>query len=207
MRILVGVDPGEQGAEALRQAEAWAKYHRWELIVHRVTGEGVRELVHAAEREAVRVVLFARPHPPTGRVLVGTNLASASLEAVRLAAEHARLTGASLAVACSIQRRAEQLADMTNLGSGYGFLTEEYQELRHSAERQLEGQLRAVGASGAKVILEGPPAEALARAAKERDVDLLVVGAVGASGMGRIRLGRVAAQVVRIAPCAVLVVR
>lgn len=56
-------------------------------------------------------------------------------------------------------------------------------------------------------LLAGDPAEEIVRYAGRHDVDLLVLGTHGHSGMKRLVLGSVAEQVVRRAPCAVLVVR
>ena len=53
----------------------------------------------------------------------------------------------------------------------------------------------------------GTPAEEIVRYAGARDVDLIVMGTHGRSGLAHAVMGSVAEQVVRSAPCPVLLVR
>ena len=53
----------------------------------------------------------------------------------------------------------------------------------------------------------GTPAEEIVRYADARDVDLIIMGTHGRSGVAHLLLGSVAEQVVRTAPCPVLLVR
>jgi nucleotide-binding universal stress UspA family protein len=57
------------------------------------------------------------------------------------------------------------------------------------------------------VVAFGSPGEALVEAARERNAYLVVVGPRGRRGVQRLLLGSVAEEVVREAPCSVLVVR
>ena len=57
------------------------------------------------------------------------------------------------------------------------------------------------------VILEGKPAAEIVRFATENQIDLIVIGTRGKRGFERLLLGSVAEQVVRSAPCKVLVVK
>jgi len=203
------IESGEPAAELVRAAQREGAT----LVVvgsHDHGAGRITILGNVAEsvvRHAPCSVLVARPHSPTGRVLVGTDLSEAALASVELAAEHARLAGARLTVACCLEPRLEAVQDMTNLGASYGFMQEEYADLRRQSEEELARQLDAVGAPGATMILDGEPAPALLRAASETDPDLLVLGARGASGLERLMIGRITEKVVRGARCSVLVVR
>jgi universal stress protein A len=53
----------------------------------------------------------------------------------------------------------------------------------------------------------GTPAEEIVRYASERDIDLIIMGTHGRSGVAHLLLGSVAEHVVRAAPCPVLLVR
>jgi universal stress protein A len=53
----------------------------------------------------------------------------------------------------------------------------------------------------------GHPADVIVRIAEERDVDLIVMGTHGRTGLQHVLIGSVAEKVVRLAPCPVLTVR
>jgi universal stress protein A len=53
----------------------------------------------------------------------------------------------------------------------------------------------------------GAPADEIVRYADSRDIDLIVMGTHGRSGVAHMVMGSVAEKVVREAPCPVLVVR
>src|SRR5438552_10702138 len=74
--------------------------------------------------------------------------------------------------------------------------------------RQLE-QIRPVNdeIQVRHVLLEGSPAQEIIRYATEQGVDLIVMGTHGRTGLERLLMGSVAEQVVRGAPCSVLVVK
>ena len=75
-------------------------------------------------------------------------------------------------------------------------------------KRQLE-QIRPIndGIQVRHVILEGSPAEEIIRHAADQGIDLIVMGTHGRTGLERLLMGSVAEQVVRGAPCSVLVVK
>jgi hypothetical protein len=57
------------------------------------------------------------------------------------------------------------------------------------------------------VALVGTPIDEIINIAKERDVDIVVMGTHGRTGIERVFLGSVAERVVGLAPCAVLIVK
>ncbi len=57
------------------------------------------------------------------------------------------------------------------------------------------------------LLLDGVPHEQIARAAKSRRADLVVIGTHGRTGLAKLFLGSVAGRVVSAAPCPVLTVR
>jgi nucleotide-binding universal stress UspA family protein len=58
-----------------------------------------------------------------------------------------------------------------------------------------------------QVLLVGDPATEILRYATENKTDLIVVGTHGRTGLARLLMGSVAEQVLRGAPCSVLVVK
>jgi nucleotide-binding universal stress UspA family protein len=76
-----------------------------------------------------------------------------------------------------------------------------------------EGLLRVIRENGLErftvcpEVREGTPFYEIVRFAKEKDVDLIVMGTHGRSGLAHVLLGSVTEKVVRKAPCPVLTVR
>lgn len=56
-------------------------------------------------------------------------------------------------------------------------------------------------------VAEGTPFEEIVRFARDKDIDLIVMGTHGHTGLAHLFLGSVAEKVVRRAPCPVLTVR
>lgn len=82
----------------------------------------------------------------------------------------------------------------------------------HDGERiiaKAESVAREAGVQAKVTMIEATdsPVRGIADYAARNDIDLIVVGTRGLSGLKRLLLGSVAAGVVHCAPCAVLVVR
>jgi nucleotide-binding universal stress UspA family protein len=56
-------------------------------------------------------------------------------------------------------------------------------------------------------ILEGRPATEIVKFARKKKIDLIVIGTQGKRGLERLLLGSVAEEIIRSAPCKVLVVK
>jgi nucleotide-binding universal stress UspA family protein len=86
--------------------------------------------------------------------------------------------------------------------------SEEEGENRDYWQRQLE-QIRPLDQSirVRHVLLEGDPAAEIVRYAQEMNMDLIVMGTHGRTGLERMLMGSVAEKVMREAQCSVLVVK
>jgi nucleotide-binding universal stress UspA family protein len=139
-------------------------------------------------------------------VVCGTDLSEAGDEALRQADRESRLNRAQLAV-------VHVLSDTFPGAPGSAEVAErvilQREELANQVMETIEARLELLGRSEDVTIHveDGPPAEGLARAVKELDGDLLVVGSHGSSGLRRLFLGNVATRVVREAHVPVLVAR
>ena len=83
-------------------------------------------------------------------------------------------------------------------------------QMRSQAQRELDklvARARKARVRATSLLLEGPPADRIIRAARARRANLIVMGTHGRSGLARLFLGSVAARVVATAPCPVLTVR
>jgi nucleotide-binding universal stress UspA family protein len=135
-------------------------------------------------------------------IVITTDGSEKNISAVIEGLMIARLTEANV--------KAIFVIDMKPLYSGvaeesYGDIYESYEKDGKDALqniKELAGDLKIE-----TFLLTGKPANEIIRFAKEHEADLLIVGTQGKSGLGKMILGSVAENVVRNAPCSVLVVR
>jgi nucleotide-binding universal stress UspA family protein len=79
-----------------------------------------------------------------------------------------------------------------------------------ASQTALERAIKELNRPGIKthpVVREGTPFDTIIKYAREIDVDLIVMGTHGHTGLAHVLLGSVAEKVVRKAPCPVLTVR
>ena len=84
------------------------------------------------------------------------------------------------------------------------------QELDAELTRRLEAYLArvtAAGLTGAMVLVQGSPYHAIVETAQARQVDLIIMGTHGRTGLRHVLMGSVAEKVVQLAACPVLVTR
>jgi nucleotide-binding universal stress UspA family protein len=135
--------------------------------------------------------------------------------------DFSRASGAAFARAVELARanRAELVLvhviapPVPMVGDGY-ISPKVYEELEASARAYAKKQLGRLAARAQKagvrtksLLLEGVAHEQIARAARSRRADLIVIGTHGRTGLAKFFLGSVAGRVVSIAPCPVLTVR
>lgn len=131
--------------------------------------------------------------PVFSRVFAGTDGSPRAEEAVRQGARLAAAHGASLRVAFVVDTGHPHDADVERV-----------------AEEALGRAVAAARETGVEVetrILAGDPVESLVVEAEEHAADLLCVGPDAGLSVRGFRLGRVAAHVLRHAPCSVLIGR
>ena len=83
-------------------------------------------------------------------------------------------------------------------------------DLETAITRDMEGYLArvtAAGLTGEIAMVHGVPFHEILNTAKARQVDLIIMGTHGRTGLPHVLLGSVAEKVVRLAPCPVLVAR
>ena len=83
-------------------------------------------------------------------------------------------------------------------------------ELEAAIAGDMEGYLARVTAAGLEgeiAVVHGVPFQQILDTAKARQVDLIILGTHGRTGLTHVLLGSVAEKVARLAPCPVLIVR
>jgi nucleotide-binding universal stress UspA family protein len=135
-------------------------------------------------------------------ILYATDFSSHSNQAYFHAVALAEGHGATLTILHVCQSRPVVVAE--GMIPAVGMETQDIEYWR----RQLQ-QIRPVndGIQVRHVILEGSAAEQIIRYAADQGIDLIVMGTHGRTGLERLLMGSVAEQVVRGAPCSVLVVK
>jgi len=99
---------------------------------------------------------------------------------------------------------------MPEPGSAFALPQNYLLDLKTGAENALAGLLGESWAAGKKVVRAtrlGSAFVEIVRYAREHEIDMIIVGTHGRSGLKHVILGSVAERVVRKAPCPVLTVR
>jgi nucleotide-binding universal stress UspA family protein len=137
------------------------------------------------------------------RVLLATDLGSASDLATDWAFDLARLHGAALLVVSVIDED-----DLVPAGSvGRSPRWDQIRDDRQIAAQRLVDVGRTHGVDVSFLVWTGNVADSIVAAAQAESADVVIVGSHGRGRLGRLLLGSVSEAVTRRAPCAVLVVR
>jgi len=143
----------------------------------------------------------------TRRILHPSDFSAASNAAFKKAIEMAKASRAELLIVHVINPIVPV--------AGEGYVSPKmYEDLvastRAWARKQLDRLLAKARKSGVRakgVLAEGAAHEQIARIAKARRADLVVMGTHGRSGFAKLFLGSVAGRVITAAPCPVLTVK
>jgi nucleotide-binding universal stress UspA family protein len=136
------------------------------------------------------------------RICCPTDFSEASRQALLEASDLARRNRASLTVL--------HVAEPVHSGPELAFAAAAQQIEEASAAAFLDWKLaaeRIFGGPVSSVLLSGPAPQAITRFARDTGTDLIVMASHGRTGIQRLVLGSVTEQVLRTAPCDVLVVR
>ena len=199
------IDEGPDAEQILRRAAEW----RAELIV--VGARAPSPLGHVLRGVGERVVrgahcpvLVARPSHGHGGVLAATDLVKPSLPAVVAGAEEASRRGTRLRVVHAVGFLDIEARYLLGLGKTHG--TEAQSDFAGLAV-ELSDAVARLGIDPTCLVLDGAAPRVIVDKAKTTDAELVVVATRPKTGRTRAFLRSVAEQVVRKAPCSVLVVR
>ena len=170
---------------------------------------------HAPGAVAVRVarhahcpILLVRQGPERGPVLAATDLSDSAQEALAMASLLSSTVSEPM-VAVHVVDYSPVTVVPEAFGPGIPVPVSEsdHEGILKAAGDRLTETLGKLGIKADRLIEEGPSADRIVAVAEEIEASLLVVGATGGGGFRRMLLGSVAEDVLRRAPCSVLLVR
>jgi nucleotide-binding universal stress UspA family protein len=142
------------------------------------------------------------------RIVVGTDGSETAAEAVRQAADLAKLAGAQLTIVSAYEPVSKRRVE----GEQHDVPADVQHEIGPREDVNLVLDSAAIEAKKAGIEVqthpvEADPAEAILNVAEETGADLIVVGNKGMTGARRFLLGSVPNKVSHHAPCSVIIVR
>jgi nucleotide-binding universal stress UspA family protein len=140
------------------------------------------------------------------RILLPTDYSDFAAAAAQYACAFAEMFQAELHLLHVLETHVIATPDLA-MGMAFPSYVE---ESRAAAARKLEDVLDSTWKAQHEVhrtLAEGSPLVAIIRYAREHNIDLIVLGTHGRTGLSHVLLGSVAENVVRKAPCPVLTVR
>ncbi len=145
------------------------------------------------------------------KILIPTDGAKGSENAIRMAIEMAQKHGAELNIIYVVPKdelpiKVMEFLKDEKINGGLGKLT-----AKAIGEAVLEPVLEKVKTQGVKtgkwMVLRGDPAEEILKFAKSRKVDIIVMGKGGRGAIKKLLLGSVSRKVCNLAECACVTVR
>jgi len=134
------------------------------------------------------------------KILVGTDGSKFSAAAIDKAIAFAKSYGGELAVMSVVDVPAEFHAEAPQAVED---MVRKAKEYTAAVRRQAEGE----GVKAESYVGEAEAWEAMVKLAREQQVDMIVVGSHGRTGLRRLLMGSVTEKVIGHAPCPVLVVK
>ena len=141
------------------------------------------------------------------RIMHPTDFSPASSAAYKRAVDLAKGNSAELLIVHVMSPAVPVMVD--------GYVSPKvYQDMERAARaysnkhlNALVSRARQAGVRVKGLLLEGIPHERIARAARSKKADLVVIGTHGRTGFAKLFLGSVASRVLTVSPCPVLTVR
>jgi nucleotide-binding universal stress UspA family protein len=141
------------------------------------------------------------------RILVPTDFSKHSQNALTYAVAFAEKFGADLFLLHVVQDLTLFIPDMVTVTPPIGPSLEQLTRAVHGALDQVVHDNHLERFPLHREVREGTPFYEIIRFAREADIDLIVMGTHGHTGLAHMLLGSVTEKVVRKAPCPVLTVR
>ena len=139
------------------------------------------------------------------KILIATDGSAGAKKAADAGIEIARMSGAKVHTAYVID--TSSYSSVPKDPRWEEAMYAQFRELGKEATSYVEEKAKAAGVEVEALLLEGHPAEEIVNFAERNEVDLVVMGSLGKSGIERFLIGSVSEKVVRTSKVPVLVVR
>ncbi|ACF14956.1 UspA domain protein [Chloroherpeton thalassium ATCC 35110] len=137
------------------------------------------------------------------KILCPTDFSDVSKNAVRYANEFARSMQANVIFLHVVEPRPIA----TDMTVAYIPIETDLEKIAEDDLSNLIEEEKVKGISAAKSVMVGHPSDIIIEQAESQDVDLIILGSHGRTGITRLLMGSVAEAVLRKAPCPVLIVK
>lgn len=137
------------------------------------------------------------------RIMVATDGSKPARKAIETGIDIARLSGAKIYAVYVV-------VPTTHSARDFGWEKAAMEHFRNEGKRAtgfVEETAKVAGIEVESVLLEGHPADEIVKFAEQNDIEMIVMGTLGKTGLDRFLLGSVAENVVRHSKIPVLVVR
>jgi nucleotide-binding universal stress UspA family protein len=141
------------------------------------------------------------------KILVPTDFSKSSQNALSYAVAFAQKFGAAVHLLHVVQDLALFIPEAMMVAPTGAPPVEQFHEAARAALQRVVSELGVADVVIHPEVVEGVPYDTIIRFARERDIDLIVMGTHGHTGLAHFLLGSVSEKVVRRAPCPVLTVR
>jgi len=138
------------------------------------------------------------------KILIATDGSKPNKKAISYGIELAKLSEAKVYAVFVVDTASFASIPMD---TGWEMMYELLQKEGTDATRLVEDDAKALGVDVESAVIEGHPSHEIIEFAENNDIDLIVMGTLGKSGLDRFLLGSVAEKVSRNAKVPVLVVR
>lgn len=172
------------------------------------SGKGLGATALRIARHAHCPVLVVRKGPVKGPVLVATDLSDPAQGALSMAALVAEKTGEPM-VALHVVDYSPVVVVPEAFGPGIPIPVsdDEHKAILKAATERLGEVLGGLNVKADRLVEEGDPSTRIVGTAELIEASILVMGTEGGGGLRRMLLGSVAEDVLRQAPCSVMLVR
>ena len=129
--------------------------------------------------------------------------AAAASEAIGIAKKNK----SKLIVLAVVPSESMQPMDIVHSQMSRDVIAEKELSVAENSAKAVKGVAQKEGVAVEAFIMGGKPADAIVQTAKEKNVDVIMLGSHGKTGIDKLLMGSVAERVIVLSACAVLVVK